>query len=232
MYSDNYKSLTYRHCKRTRSNPENKKPETERFWFFVLEYNHTYMSYQTYITEAIVCGSKNSMTSDKSYLLFTKDAGMLWARARSVRMEKSKQRYALQDFSIIRVSLVKGKGGWRIGSVEAVSNPFMEALSRRARGGVHAVMKLLRRFIHGEESHKSLYTDTVLVLSCMSVAQSEDISDLQNLFTLRLLHMLGYIAPHVDYADILETEDPWSVPVPLPVRAHTAIEKALQVSHL
>lgn len=190
------------------------------------------MAYQTYITEAIVCGSKHSMTSDRAYLLFTKDAGMLWATARSVRLEKSKQRYALQDFSIIRVSLVKGKGGWRAGSVEAVGNPFMEALSRQARGGVHSAMMLLRRFVHGEEVNTSLYSDTVLALTCMSVAEGGDIADLQDIFTLRLLHSLGYIAPRAVYEALLTDTDPWSVPVPVPPEAHQAIEKALTASHL
>tara|TARA_B100000745_G_scaffold201221_1_gene132816 strand:+ start:308 stop:880 length:573 start_codon:yes stop_codon:yes gene_type:complete len=190
------------------------------------------MSYQTYITEAVVCGSKDRITSDKSYMLFTRDAGMLWASARSVRLEKSKQRYALQDFSIIRVSLVKGKGGWRIGSVEAVSNPFMEATSRKARGGVHSVMKLLRRFVHGEQAHQELYADTVLALSCMSMAEAADITDLQDMFTLRLLHTLGYVAPNKIYDELLAAENPWLVPVPIPSAAHTAIQQALTASHL
>lgn len=190
------------------------------------------MAYATYTTEAIVCGSKNSMTSDKSYLLFTRGAGMLWASARSVRMEKSKQRYALQEFSIIRVSLVKGRGGWRIGSVEAVSNPFMEALSRKARSGVHGVMKLLRRFVHGEHAHQELYADTVLALSCMSLADESDIVDLQDMFTLRLLHILGYVAPNKLYDELLAVENPWLVPVQIPAAAHTAIQQALSASHL
>lgn len=190
------------------------------------------MAYATYTTEAIVCGSKDNMTSDKSYLLFTRDAGMLWASARSVRMEKSKQRYALQDFSIIRVSLVKGKGGWRIGSVAAISNPFMEASSRRARGGVHAVLKHVRRFIHGEQAHEEIYKDAVLALSCICVADETDIVDLQDIFTLRLLHNLGYIAPQDIFGAFLAHDDPWSVPEPLPGGAHKAIEQALSVSHL
>jgi len=92
------------------------------------------MSYATYTTEALVCGSRNNNTSDRAYLLFTEEVGMIWASARSVREERSKQRYALQDFSLIRVSLVKGKSGWRIGSVEATCNPFMEARSRSGQG--------------------------------------------------------------------------------------------------
>ncbi len=190
------------------------------------------MSYRTYTTRAIVCGSKDSYTSDRSYLLFTEDAGMLWAGAKSVRMEKSKQRYALQDFSIIRVSLVKGKSGWRIGSVEAISNPFMEAQERSSRAGVQQVIRLLRRFVHGEEPHPRIYDDAVMALSCLSVAEESDVIDLQDQFTLRTLHSLGYIAPQADYDELLTAEDPWSVPRSLSPIAHKAIERALSASHL
>lgn len=190
------------------------------------------MAYATYTTEAIVCGSYNSHTSDRSYLLFTKDGGMLFATARSVREERSKQRFALQEFSVIRVSLIKGKSGWRVGSVEAISNPFMEATSRRGRTAVAAVVKLLRRFLRGEESNQQLFEDTMLVLACLSVAAADDVIDLQDQYTLRLLHSLGYIAPHVSYQHIIDATDPWSVPETLPETAHKAIAQALTASHL
>lgn len=190
------------------------------------------MSYKTYTTKAIVCGSKDSYTSDRSFLLFTEDAGMLWATAKSVRMEKSKQRYALQDFSIIRVSLIKGKAGWRVGSVEAIANPFMEAVSREARTGVQSIFKLLRRFLHGEIPHPTIYEDAVFGLMCMTNADEGDIIDIQDQFALRMLHTLGYIAPEPIFSDILHATDPWSVPVPIPAAAHKAIERALLASHL
>jgi len=84
-------------------------------------------------------------TSDKSFLLFTRDNGMLFATAKSVREEVSKQRQALQDFSRIRVSLVKGKTGWRIGSVESLRNDFSAAYDRETRGSVVSLYRLLRR---------------------------------------------------------------------------------------
>lgn len=179
-----------------------------------------------------MCGSRDSYTSDRSYLLFTEAAGMLWASARSVRMEKSKQRYALVDFSLIRVSLVKGKGGWRIGSVEATSNPFMEANERRARAGIQKVVKLLRRFLTGEEPQFNIYHDAVMALSCLALAEQDDATDLEDQFTLRTLYNLGYIAPQKDFMHIIESDDPWSIPMTLPSTAHRAIEKALSVSHL
>jgi recombinational DNA repair protein (RecF pathway) len=188
--------------------------------------------YKTYTTDALVCGSKSSFTSDKSYLLFTRDAGMLWATARSVRVEKSKQRYALQDFSVIRVSLVKGKGGWRIGSVQALNNPFMEANARHSRTGVATIVKLLRRFLQGEEPHLSIYKDTSAALARMTEADAQACTDLEDQFTLRTLHALGYIAPHDTYTAHLESENPWEDPQEVSVQAKRAIEQALSVSHL
>ena len=190
------------------------------------------MSYQTYTTEAIVCGTRDSYTSDRSYLLFTKDAGMVWATARSVRMEKSKQRFALQDFSIIRISLIKGKGGWRVGSVEAIANPFMEARERSCRTGVVALTKLLRRFVQGEEAYPAIFRDAVTALSCIAVAEGSDIIDLQDQFTLRMLNTLGYIAPHDSYRGLIESDDPWSVPSKISNEAKRSIENALAASHL
>lgn len=190
------------------------------------------MAYATYTTEALVCGSNDSYTSDRSYLLFTRDGGMLWASARSVREEKSKQRYALQDFSLIRVSLVKGKTGWRIGSVEAVGNPFMEARARSARASIAAVVKLLRRFVHGEEPHGVVYQDVVAILTRLASAGTLQHQGLQDRFTLRLLYQLGYIAPHSSYQDLLDEADPYSIDGVVPPEAHQAIERALQASHL
>ena len=115
------------------------------------------MSYQTYTTEALVCGGYNRNTADKSFLLFTKTAGMIYATARSVREERSKQRCALQEFSRVRVSLIKGKTGWRVGSVEVKQNDYALAFDREARGSVVMLYKMLRRFIHGEEASPELF---------------------------------------------------------------------------
>lgn len=150
------------------------------------------MSYATYTTEALVCGTWAKNTSDKSYLLFTRDAGMLYADARSVREEKSKQRYGLQDFSRIKVSLVKGKAGWRIGSVEAIENYYQSASDKAARGSVVSMFRFLRRFFKGEEAAPGLFDYLVPALGVLSGSvRSRD--DIQELVELRILSELGYV---------------------------------------
>jgi recombinational DNA repair protein (RecF pathway) len=191
------------------------------------------MSYKTYTTEAIVCGSRANNTSDKSFLLFTREAGMLWASAKSVREERSRQRFALQEFSLIRVSLVRGKSGWRIGSAECERNYFVsgdQAAAKLARVGVSAVIKLLRQFIRGEISQTDVFDDAKAALGLVSNGTADN-GQLLSIFSLRLLSRLGYIAPAPQLETYLEAVEWWTLPS-LPSKAHTAIEKAKQASHL
>jgi recombinational DNA repair protein (RecF pathway) len=150
------------------------------------------MSYVTYTTEAFVCGTFNRSTADRSYLLFTREAGMLFADARSVREERSRQRYALQDFSEIRVSLIRGKQGWKIGSVEGVKNDFSAATTREVRGSVVILYRLLRRFIHGEEASVALFDFFKEALAAV-VKPVEERSFLELCIQLRFLAVLGYV---------------------------------------
>jgi recombinational DNA repair protein (RecF pathway) len=151
------------------------------------------MSYVTYTTEALVCGSFEQNTADKSFLLFTRENGMLFANAKSVREEVSKQRMALGDFSRIRVSLVKGKTGWRIGSVESMKNDFSEAKDRQTRGSVVLLYRLLRRFIRGEEASAALY-DFVLEGLDMSHLPHANRQLFDLYLEIKLLLLLGYVA--------------------------------------
>ena len=153
------------------------------------------MSYQTYTTEAFIIGNFANNTADKSFLLFTKRAGMLYASARSVREERSRQRYALQDFTLVTVSLIKGKTGWRVGSVEARGNLFAEATTRVARGSLVRLTKLIRRFVQGEEVNESLYDEFIAGLTYLADVDESDRIFYENVIMARLLYILGYIAP-------------------------------------
>lgn len=166
-----------------------------------MRYN-SLMSYQVYTTEAIVCGSFDSNTADKSYLLFTRSAGMVYATARSAREERSRQRYALQDFSHITVSLVQGKSGWRIGSVDTVTNFFSRADNREVRGSVVRLVKYLRRYIQGEESNQVLFDDVLTGLDTISSATANNPAAYEQFLMVRILHILGYVALPAEYVSI------------------------------
>jgi len=150
------------------------------------------MSYVTYTTLAVVCGTYDRNTTDRSYRLFTRELGMLYASARSVRLEKSKQRQALQDFSLIKVSLVRGKAGWKIGSVSEQKNYYNAATDKEARGSVVKIVRLLRRFLAGEEAQAALFDEYLQALEFFSLDCVQR-SCYEHIFIQRILAQLGYI---------------------------------------
>lgn len=151
------------------------------------------MSYSTYTTEAIVCGTRDRNTTDRSFLLFTQSGGMLYAEARAVRRESSKQRSALQDFTRVRISLIRGKSGWRVGSVEALENYYTSAVDREARGSVVALIKMLRRFARGEEAMTEVYEFIKIALTTLAQSQIER-TFLEAYVQVHFLAHLGYVA--------------------------------------
>lgn len=158
------------------------------------------MAYQTYITDALVCGSKNSNTSDRAYLLFAREAGMVWASARSVREERSKQRYALQDFSHLRATLIRGKSGWRIAGVEPIVNGYFTTETRETRTLLRNILKLVRRVMHGEDPHPEIFDDIVTTFNTCHAYKAED---LEGILSLRILYRLGYVPPDAVYDSLL-----------------------------
>lgn len=194
------------------------------------------MAYQTYTTKAIVCGSFDSNIADKSFLLFTRRGGMLYATARSVREERSKQRYALQVFSCINISLIKGKYGWRIGSVESTGNLYSQARSKVTRGSVVSVIKLVRQYIHGEEPNLALYDEVSQSLDFLLGLPSDcDLPVWETFIKARILYQLGYIAPPATVNELFTTV--LDEVNEISIASHQKlfgdlIEKAKQISHL
>lgn len=150
------------------------------------------MAYATYTTEALVCGTFDRNTSDRSYLLFTRELGMLYADARSSREERSRQRCALQDFSLVRVSLVKGKRGWKIGSIESLKNFYSQSIDKSARGSVVSIFRFLRRFLKGEEVARDIFDSVKESLGVLSGEVSER-AFTEEFVQLRILALLGYV---------------------------------------
>lgn len=189
------------------------------------------MTYHMYITDALVCGSRDNNTSDRSYLLFSRDAGMVWVSAKSVREERSKHRYALQDFSVIRASLIRGKSGWKVTGAEPIANLYYMSDSREARTLVRNITRLLRRLLQGDTPVPSLYDDVSSALT-----SPVDPQVLETVISLRILHTLGYIAPHEEYQGIIDAADVADASALLTESAlrasQKAIRHALESSHL
>lgn len=164
-----------------------------------------------YTTDALVCNSYERNATDGAFALFTHDYGLLYATARGVREERSRQRYGLQPFSRIRVSLIRGKTGWRIGSVTPLENFYTQARTRQDRAVVVSIFRLVNRFIQGEESLPDLYQFLHEALQVVRDGGVRDRVSFIQLVTARFLAQLG----HIDSAQ---------APVPVPHTMSTIVE--------
>ena len=195
------------------------------------------MAYQTYTTDALVIGAHDRLTADRTIALFTRDAGLVHARAISVRREKSKLRYGLQDFSLVRVSLVRGKAGWRVIGAERTRNFYFSTESRQTRAAILRIVKMLRRLVQGEETNVMLYDVLTDGLAVLSATQEEGIMHAERVLMLRLLCALGYVAPKAEYRELLSAPSLASALAVRPGDApaetvRRAIDQALTISQL
>ncbi len=153
--------------------------------------------YQKYQTDALVLGSRELGESDRTYMLFTREFGLVRARASAVRTEKSKMRYALQNYSLANVSLIRGKRGWRAAGARAntgVTNLHdVKAVRAFARAS-----ELVMRLVGGEEKNEYLYE--TLVGAYRALLRGEQTESIEILCVARVLYSLGYLS-----ADALDT---------------------------
>lgn len=153
--------------------------------------------YQKYNTEALVLGSRESGESDRTIVLFTKDFGLIRARATAVRSEKSKMRYALQNYTLANVSLVRGKRSWRVAGATALKLATGDV---RAVGTFARSSELVVRLVHGEEQNPYLYAALVEAHGALMRDNVEAFGTIEIVCVARVLYSLGYIS-----AEALET---------------------------
>jgi len=147
-----------------------------------------------YHTEGLILGSKNYGETGRSYSVFTRDLGMIYATASGVRKISSKLRFVLQDFSYIKVDLVQGRDFWRVTSASKTN--MLEGLSknRETFQVFYNIGSLLKRLLAGVEPNESLFTDLVRGLSILEkTAEVDDLRNIEAVIVLRILNNLGYI---------------------------------------
>jgi DNA repair protein RecO (recombination protein O) len=185
--------------------------------------------YQKYQSDAVVLGSREQGESDKSYAFYTKDFGLVRARASAVRTEQSKMRYALQSFSIINISLVRGKRGWRAAGARAVAPAPIKGVHAFARAA-----ELVTRLIPGEEKNDYLFE--VLVKAHEALSGDSDVAIIEILCVVRVLYTLGYISAEALQSDLFETAEYGEAELAEAARGRekllAAINRALQETHL
>jgi DNA repair protein RecO len=152
------------------------------------------MSYHIYQTRGFIIRTMSIGEADRMIFIFTESMGLLAVSARAARKVSSKLRYSLQNYSFVRIALVRGKNVWRLTDAEELD-------SFRTRGGasklqlVAGVFSLVNRFVHGEGENEALFRSLENLFCFLGKEElSEDeIFSTETIAACRILSALGYV---------------------------------------
>ena len=130
--------------------------------------------------------------ADKLIALYTRDFGLLRARASAVRQETSRMRYALQNFSYAQIALVRGARGWRV--VGAVPKRSMARASEDVLRTFARVASLVERLVGGEEKNDYLFAALLDAHAALSHNTDGAGATIELICVARVLFSLGYLS--------------------------------------
>jgi DNA repair protein RecO (recombination protein O) len=153
------------------------------------------MAHHIYTTDGFVIESTPHGEADRFYTLFTKELGLIRATARGVRLQKSKLRYSLQDFSWSRISLVRGKELWRITSARAEESLAVKYRDQKLiLQTIAHVASLIRRLVGAEEKNEALYSIINQAFEFLETRTwHAELKLFEIIVVLKILHNLGYL---------------------------------------
>lgn len=165
--------------------------------------------YQKYQTNALVLRSYERGEADRVYALYTYEFGFVWARASAVRRESSRMRYALQNYSLASVSLVRGSGGWRL--VGAAAQELLPAENKSGIAAFARISNLLERLVRGEEQNEYLFNTLAEAHSALMREEKEQHAAIELVCVARVLYALGYLS-HEALGTALFTHTAYALP--------------------
>ena len=147
-----------------------------------------------YTTEAIIIKSMPMGEANRLYFLLTKDLGFIKAAAQGVRLAKSKLKGHMLTFSLVKVSVVKGRDIWRLTSAETIIQNGVIKNSDKLSVLFNS-SALLLRLIHGEEKNEKLFqcVESAYILCRDADLSHAELKNAEILTVLRIMHFLGYI---------------------------------------
>lgn len=148
--------------------------------------------YDRYTTDAIVLKTFPHGEGDKVLYIMTRDFGLCVVRGISLRLEKSKLRYATQEGTRAYIELVRGKRDWRlVGATmkHSAQNKDMKGVMTFGR-----IADLTRRLVPCEERNEYLFDTLVEAHQSLMVESCPAYATIELVCVARVLYSLGYIS--------------------------------------
>lgn len=147
-------------------------------------------------------GAKATGEADKVYQFFTREFGMIYAHATSVRLSKSKLRGHIIQGALLSITLVRSKLRFRLTEVVVIR----KLLSRSDEYlTLMKIISILKTLIQGEERNESLFESLFSGFNYLVTERCTDLKSFECLMMLKIMHALGYGEPksskHYEQAD-------------------------------
>ena len=155
------------------------------------------MSYRIYTTEGIILKHANFGEANLVVWVLTRDLGLIIASVQAGRTAHSKLRPAIADYSLVRLSAVRGKNGWKATNAVAERNYFFDCSNEKNRHTLAQLTSAILRLMPGESQHSEIFDLTKSGFDHLIFVPEYDLPLFESLFMLRFLHLLGYVAPDV-----------------------------------
>ena len=167
------------------------------------------MSYHIYTTDGIVLKRINFGEANVLLFILTAELGLITATAQAVRLNVSKLNQGLQEYSLISVSCVKGKNGWKVtNAIDKKNFYFNQPIF--AQKLVSQISTILLRMMPGEEKHQKVFCLVSGGFAELKNVIAENISNFEILLMFRILFHLGYIDKNQQTENFLQNDDNWS----------------------
>ena len=154
-----------------------------------------------YESECFVFKSYSDKESSRTYILFSKELGLIYAKAQGIELPASKLRASLEAPAKSKVSLVRGKEIWRIVGAEKVDSLWHSLRNNReALMLMSRLFSLTKRMLPKEERHEEIYSIMEDCLEALSRKNEvDDYEVIELLGVSRILHHLGYFILKREY---------------------------------
>lgn len=150
--------------------------------------------YHKHHTKGIVVCALNEGDDSRRIWIFTEDFGLVSAKAQGVRKSISRLRLGTQDLSSGTFSLIKGKMGWKIVSVN-IENNFYEDLrfSKNRLSIATNILNFINKNIGIEEENGILFKMVLNFLTLLKTVDEKKVPIAECLIMLRIIHNLGFL---------------------------------------
>lgn len=152
--------------------------------------------YEIYETESFVFRSYDVSENNKRTLIFSRDFGLIWVDSSGSRKEISKFRPFLQDFSHLKIYLVRGKLKFRVTGGNLISNIFFNFKDNKKDKIliIKNFFNLIEKVLIKEQKDEYIFD---LILDFMEELKERDsrcLKKVELVFVVRLLLEVGYFS--------------------------------------